>query len=126
MQGLISILQVTIPETGESFALIYSIEDPAQKEGKTTGLGIQVMGPGDSYICQYSKDTRAFWADRNRLALGAILKLKQPHDARTPPKRLLAEVHFLYLLAKLFEYVSNCQHLPLDLVDSLFRRTMLV
>ncbi|KAG2489345.1 hypothetical protein HYH03_012175 [Edaphochlamys debaryana] len=62
-----------MPETGQSFALIYSIEDPL---GNTTqaGVGLQVMGPDDGYICQFSPDVNTFWAARNRPALGATFK----------------------------------------------------
>lgn len=32
---------------------------------------MQVMGPKDGYICQFSRDTKCFWASRNDLELGA-------------------------------------------------------
>jgi hypothetical protein len=48
--------QVTIPENGQSFALIYSIEDPADPRSPVGGVGAQVMGPDDGYICQVGQD----------------------------------------------------------------------
>lgn len=55
---------------GQSFALIYSIEDPLATL-PTRGVGAQVMGPDDSYIVQYSRDVSRFWADPRALSLGA-------------------------------------------------------
>lgn len=106
-----STAQVQLPETGQSFALIYSIEDPL---GNTPQAGVglqvrratrqraagghslhrvpqrlhrarvclvkvsqsqsQVMGPDDGYICQFTPNVTGFWAERNRLALGATFK----------------------------------------------------
>ena len=65
--------RVTMPESGESFALIYSVEDPL---GNTpiSGVGAQVMGPRNGYFVQYDKRTADFWAQRNKLALGCNFK----------------------------------------------------
>jgi hypothetical protein len=35
-------VQVTIPENGQSFALIYSVEDPSNPSAATAGVGVQV------------------------------------------------------------------------------------
>ena len=32
------------------------------------------MGPDDSYLLQYSRDTRPFWASQSELLLGACFK----------------------------------------------------
>lgn len=69
--------RVCLPGSANSFALIYSIEDP-RGDSAFSGVGAQVMGPGDGYILQYSKDTSAFWADRGRLALGACFEGTAP------------------------------------------------
>lgn len=63
--------RVTLPGDGQSFALIYSIEDPGETRA-TSGVGAQVMGPDDGYLIQYSSDVNKFWADRYSLALGAV------------------------------------------------------
>lgn len=63
--------RVTLPGDGQSFALIYSIEDPRGGRA-TSGVGAQVMGPDDGYLIQYSSDVTKFWADRYSLALGAV------------------------------------------------------
>lgn len=45
--------KVTLPGDGQSFALIYSIEDPAGGN-RCAGVGAQVMGPDDGYLLQFS------------------------------------------------------------------------
>ena len=39
------------------------------------------MGPDDGYICQFNRDTKSFWADRNDLLLGAGIKAAGPRSA---------------------------------------------
>lgn len=68
----------------DSVALIYSVEDPGDASSGVRGVGVQVMGPGDGYVCQFARDTRTFWADPRRLALGACL---QAASGATPPPR---------------------------------------
>eukprot|EP00879_Flechtneria_rotunda_P016277 GHRR01017030.1.p1 GENE.GHRR01017030.1~~GHRR01017030.1.p1 ORF type:complete len:251 (+),score=65.45 GHRR01017030.1:173-925(+) len=75
--------KVTIPENGQSFALIYSIEDPANLNSPVGGIGVQVMGPDDGYICQFNRNTDPFWASRHRLELGAVFK-QRPTTAGRP------------------------------------------
>ena len=55
--------KVTLPGDGQSFALIYSIEDPAGGN-RCAGVGAQVMGPDDGYLLQFSPQVwggRAGW-----------------------------------------------------------------
>lgn len=51
---------------------------------------LQVMGPDDSYLIQYSDDTKAFWADSGSLALGACFKRA---GQAAPPRVAVTEVH---------------------------------
>lgn len=57
----------------ESFALIYSIDDP-HRPGRVRGVGAQVMGAKDGYFLRQSPDTSRFWAWRNALALGNVFR----------------------------------------------------
>ncbi len=102
--------KVTDPETGDSFALIYSVEDPgaaaadaapgagsvlgtsgqAELQAPHQGVGVQVMGP-DGYCCQFSRDTRSFWANAHRLELGATLRPK----LNVVPTRIVDQVRSL-------------------------------
>lgn len=64
--------RVTLPEIGQTFAFMYSIDDPA---GRGTGLrysggAAQVLGPDDRYLWRTFPDPAGFWAAPERLALG--------------------------------------------------------
>ena len=84
-------LQVTLPGTCQAFALIYSVEDPGALPGARTGrpgVGAQVMGPDDSYLCQYSPDTSIFWADPEELSLGACFQAAPGAPGAPPTSRV--------------------------------------
>lgn len=83
---------MTIPENGQSFALIYSIEDPGNSSSPIGGIGVQVMGPDDGYICQHSKDIRPFWASRHKLELGAVLKYRNTASSSRQLRGPVSEV----------------------------------
>jgi len=89
--------KVTLPGEAQAFALIYSIEDPeksveacpapppssstsdsssSSSSSTKPGLGVQIMGPDDSYIIQYDPDVSKFWAKDPELALGACFEAK--------------------------------------------------
>lgn len=61
-------LRLTLPELGESFAFMYSIEDP---QGGTpySGGTAQILGPRHEYLCRTFPDVRLFWGDRRAFAL---------------------------------------------------------
>ncbi|KAF6251155.1 tocopherol cyclase-domain-containing protein [Scenedesmus sp. NREL 46B-D3] len=86
--------KVTIPENGQSFALIYSVEDPSNPSSPVGGVGVQVMGPDDGYICQFSRDTEVFWASRHNLELGATLTAKPTAAGRRRLRRPVPETEF--------------------------------
>ncbi|HAZ46689.1 MAG TPA: tocopherol cyclase [Cyanobacteria bacterium UBA11369] len=61
--------RVTLPEDRQTFAFMYSIEDPIG--GKPySGGGAQILGPNDEYLCRTFPDVNKFWATRDELALG--------------------------------------------------------
>lgn len=97
--------KVTLPGEAQAFALIYSIEDPKPKKkgddsgggdgaaacapplpsssssssssDSKPGVGVQIMGPDDSYLIQYDADVSKFWAEDPELALGACFEAKK-------------------------------------------------
>ncbi|CAL8467097.1 g6633 [Coccomyxa elongata] len=85
--------KVSIGEAGESFAFIYSIEDP-KGNTQTGGVGAQIMGPGDSYLIQYSKDVGRFWADTHSLALGARFRAPNGQALQRAPQSILPQDAF--------------------------------
>jgi tocopherol cyclase len=61
--------RVTLPEVGQTFAFMYSIEDPWG--GSThSGGAAQILGPEDGYLCRTFPDVTGFWAWPDRLGLG--------------------------------------------------------
>jgi tocopherol cyclase len=61
--------RVTLPEIGETFAFMYSIEDPIGGKPHSGGAA-QVLGPNDEYLCRTFPDVNQFWASNDCLALG--------------------------------------------------------
>ncbi|KAM7493307.1 hypothetical protein LguiB_027916 [Lonicera macranthoides] len=73
--------KVSIPEKRQSFCFMYSVENPAftkkpsgfellQHGDRSTGVGAQILGPDDKYICQYTEESHNFWGSKCTLTLG--------------------------------------------------------
>nr|WP_265266530.1 tocopherol cyclase family protein [Spirulina subsalsa] len=60
--------RVTLPQLGESFAFMYSIEDPQGGQPHSGGAA-QILRPGDRYLWQTLPDVMGFWAAGDGLAL---------------------------------------------------------
>lgn len=76
--------RLTLPALGESFAFMYSIEDP---QGGTpySGGTAQILGPRHEYLCRTFPDVRLFWGDRHALALS--------HSRKSPLTTRAAATH---------------------------------
>ncbi len=62
-------LRVTLPNVGQSFAFMYSIDDPGGQTALSGGAA-QILGPGDTYLyCPFANVDR-FWAWPHRLGFG--------------------------------------------------------
>jgi len=61
--------RVTLPDDRQTFAFMYSIEDPMGGKPHSGG-GAQILGADDEYLCRTFPDVNRFWATRDRLALG--------------------------------------------------------
>ncbi len=61
--------RVTLPEIGQSFAFMYSIEDPFRVSPYQGGVA-QILGPDDSHVWRSYPRVDRFWAMSNQLALG--------------------------------------------------------
>ncbi len=53
--------RVTLPEAGQTFAFMYSIEDPVGGKPHSGGSA-QILGPDDSYLCRTFPDVTQFWS----------------------------------------------------------------
>jgi tocopherol cyclase len=71
--------RVTLPDWGQTFAFMYSIEDPIGAKPYSGGAA-QILGPNDTYLCRTFPDVRKFWAWNQRLGLGhwGTTDLQQP------------------------------------------------
>jgi tocopherol cyclase len=79
--------RITLPIHGQSFAFMYSIEDPRGGQPYSGGTA-QILGPEDSYFCRTFPDVNKFWASRESLGLGHWGKTDLP----TKPEYLEPQV----------------------------------
>ncbi|HEY9853736.1 MAG TPA: tocopherol cyclase family protein [Leptolyngbyaceae cyanobacterium] len=61
--------RVTLPQHRQTFAFMYSIEDPVGGKPYSGGAA-QILGPNDEYLCRTFPDVKKFWAWRDKLGLG--------------------------------------------------------
>ena len=61
--------RVTLPDEDQSFAFMYSIEDPIGGKPHSGGAA-QILGPNDEYLCRTFPEVKNFWAKPDVLALG--------------------------------------------------------
>ncbi len=73
----------------QAFHLFRSLVSTSSELFTSSCKMVQVMGPDDSYLIQYSEDNKCFWADPGSLALGASFK---PAGPRAPPRVAVTEV----------------------------------
>ncbi|KAM4074551.1 hypothetical protein ACB094_10G101800 [Castanea mollissima] len=92
--------KVSIPELRQNFCFMYSVENPAfrkklsalevaQHGPRFTGVGAQILGADDKYICQYSEESHNFWGSRHELILGNTFiaeKELKPPNKEVPPQ----------------------------------------
>ncbi|KAK8523374.1 hypothetical protein V6N13_113315 [Hibiscus sabdariffa] len=98
--------KVSIPERKQSFCFMYSVENPAFRKKLTpletlqhgprfTGVGAQILGAYDKYICQYTEESPNFWGRRHELVLGNTFvanKASQPPRKEVPPQEFNRKV----------------------------------
>ncbi|KAK1266058.1 hypothetical protein QJS04_geneDACA019313 [Acorus gramineus] len=98
--------KVSIPECKQSFCFMYSVENPAFPKAlgtieealygpRFTGVGAQILGADDKYICQYVKESNNFWGSRHELALGNTFvaeKNAAPPNQEVPPQEFSRRV----------------------------------
>lgn len=67
--------KVSIPECRQSFCFMYSVENPLFRDGMSdldrvihgsrfTGVGAQILGADDKYICQFTEKSNNFWGSK--------------------------------------------------------------
>eukprot|EP00258_Populus_trichocarpa_P015333 XP_006371708.2 tocopherol cyclase, chloroplastic [Populus trichocarpa] len=92
--------KVSIPERKQNFCFMYSVENPAfpkkltalesaQHGSRSIGVGAQILGAYDKYICQFSEESQDFWGSRHELALGNTFVAERnmrPPTKEVPPQ----------------------------------------
>lgn len=61
--------RITLPQPAQTFAFMYSIEDPAGNSPYSGGAA-QILGPDDQYLWRTFPDVNLFWGSTDKLALG--------------------------------------------------------
>ncbi len=78
--------RLTLPDSGDTFAFMYSIDDPAGG-GEHSGGAAQILGPNEAYYCRTFPDVAGFWAWPHRLGLGHWRWRSLPRESHTPSNR---------------------------------------
>ncbi|KAL3566241.1 hypothetical protein D5086_031656 [Populus alba] len=92
--------KVSIPERKQNFCFMYSVENPAfpkkltalesaQHGSRSIGVGAQILGAYDKYICQFSEESQNFWGSRHELVLGNTFVAERnmrPPTKEVPPQ----------------------------------------
>ncbi|MDJ0510420.1 MAG: tocopherol cyclase family protein [Crocosphaera sp.] len=60
--------RVTLPQDKQTFAFMYSIDDPIGRKYHSGGAA-QILGENDQYLSRIFPDTKTFWASYEQLAL---------------------------------------------------------
>ena len=94
--------RLTLPEVKETFAFMYSIDDPAGNSALSGGAA-QVLGPGEGYLYCPFPDISQFWAWPHRLGLGHW------QQAGTTPVRCLPAASFWATVRQGYQ-VTATQH----------------
>ncbi|AKG21904.1 tocopherol cyclase family protein [Calothrix sp. 336/3] len=61
--------RVTLPADRETFAFMYSIDDPWGQKPYSGGA-VQILGANEEYLCRSFPNVQQFWAKKDELALG--------------------------------------------------------
>ncbi|KAM7513159.1 hypothetical protein LguiB_012034 [Lonicera macranthoides] len=69
--------------------------EEVQHGSRSTGIGAQILGADDKYICQYTEESQRFWGSRQDLMLGNTFIAKkdtQPPNKEVPPQEFNQKV----------------------------------
>lgn len=61
--------RLTLPEMGQTFAFMYSIQDPIGGQSHSGGA-VQILGIDEGYLCRTFPNVRQFYAAKDRLCFG--------------------------------------------------------
>lgn len=90
--------RLTLPDAGDSFAFMYSIDDPAGQSALSGGAA-QILGPGETYLYAPFPQVQQFWAWPHRLGLGHWGKATARSPRALPADQFFATVHRGYQMS---------------------------
>ena len=61
--------RLTLPKIKQTFAFMYSIEDPLGGQSNSGGA-VQILGIDEAYLCRTFPHVKQFWASRDSLGIG--------------------------------------------------------
>jgi len=93
-------LRLTLPNIAQTFAFMYSIDDPAGGTPLSGGVA-QILGPDEVYYCRTFPEVTQFWAWPHQLGLGHWRKtaIVKGRAGCLPPSTFLSEVKEGYQLS---------------------------
>jgi tocopherol cyclase len=94
-------LRLTLPAIGQTFAFMYSIEDPAGNQPHSGGA-VQVLGIDEAYLCRSLPNVHKFFADPHQFVFAHWGKTK----LKIPPK-LLSPGEFDTNIAEGYQVTAN-------------------
>lgn len=93
--------RLTLPEIKQTFAFMYSIEDPLGQQSNSGGA-VQILGIDETYLIRTFPDVQKFYADKNNLALGHWHKTSLPQ-----PAQLLSPAEFHNSIVEGYQATAN-------------------
>ncbi|MDX2239797.1 MAG: tocopherol cyclase family protein [Leptolyngbyaceae cyanobacterium bins.302] len=74
-------VRVTLPHCRQSFAFMYSIDDPIGNKPCSGGC-VQILGKNEEYLCRTFPDVKTFWAWQQDWGLGHYKLRSQPEHGK--------------------------------------------
>ena len=93
--------RLTLPAIAQTFAFMYSIEDPLGNKANSGGA-VQILGIDEAYLCRTFPQVEKFFADRQQLAFGHWHKT----DLQIKPQ-LLSPCEFDALIQEGYQVTAN-------------------
>ena len=85
--------RLTLPAAAQTFAFMYSIDDPAGGTDHSGGAA-QILGPNEAYYCRTFPDAQQFWAWPHKLGFGHWRSAKRSTKPALPAQHLPADDFF--------------------------------
>lgn len=105
--------RLTLPKAAQTFAFMYSIDDPAGGSDYSGGVA-QILGPDETYYCRTFPDVEQFWAWPHRLGLGHInrsqksrLKKSSTGAYGSNRARYVSPTHFLSNISEGYQATTH-------------------